>query len=208
METLATVSDTVPPFFDAAPDAGAAHLTIAVAGADELAMEICRLGRAAGHDIVNLSERGRPDRDERWTQGVEWTRTLSGDPVEDSVIERSDVLVALSTASDLAALLEGVSRLELDRGPRRLVHVVASSDVPGEVPDRSESIELVLPLLAAPPAELNESTPKAPVDDAGDGRIPVGQAAMAVLRAAVEPDREGHLGPDEVAELGRSVMIQ
>lgn len=195
------------PSFDGTPEPGAERLTIAVAGSDALAIEICRLGRAAGHDVVSLSAEGRPERDEPWIHGVEWAPAPSDDAAAPSVPEGTDVLVALSTARDLAELYEAVGELAIDEGPRRLVQVVASTETPTGAPERSESLELRLPPIADPPEPEGASGEAPPPDPTGDA-IPVGQAAMAILRAAVEPDREGRLDPDEVAELGRSVMIQ
>lgn len=193
----------MPPSFDATAGTGAERLSIAVAGSNDIALEVCRLGRAAGHDMMNLSASGPPDRDQPWIHGVEWLSSATDpDRIRDR-LEASDVVVIPSSAADSDAVVAALAALDGQAGPRRAVLVRTDADGSLQTPACAETVELDLPPLREVPAEADD---RAHGSD-GDG-IPVGQAAMAILRAAVEPDHDGHLSPEEVAELGRAVMIQ
>ncbi len=72
-------------------------------------------------------------------------------------------------------------------------------------------------VLRAPPAygaERPTSVAAIPLlhalddEDASLDPLPVEQIAIAALRAALEPDVDGVLSPEEVADLGEAVMIQ
>jgi len=114
------------------------------------------------------------------------------------------VLVVPPAGRSVLPVDEGLEGLEASEPPRRLVWM---SNPPYE--DRPTSWAGELVILELP--ELVEDSDDPSSCDAIDGptvSIPVEQAAMAALRAGIEPDRAGRIDPSGVVELGRAVMIQ
>jgi len=188
--------------FDANTEEGPARLAIAVFGSDELALELCRLGRAAGHTLTCISSEGRSDRREPWTRGIRW-RTRHEEEEPGDGLEQFDVVVVSPGAGERPSLSEALRTLGRGNSPRRLVWLRGPDEEPGPRVAR-ELVDLRLPRLD----EEGGDELRSPDEIAEGAPLPVAQAAMATLRAVVESERSGEIGPRETAELGRSMMVQ
>lgn len=51
---------------------------VVIGSGTPLEHEICNLGRSLGHQIVSVSEAGRPQTDEPWVDGIAWIQPASG----------------------------------------------------------------------------------------------------------------------------------
>ena len=212
-------------------------LRIFLAGATGfIGREVARLGRAAGHRIVGLSPAGRPALEEPWVEGIEWLTGDAAEPGDwDDALAKSDVIIDVMSrrGSEAKGGAEPTGRL-FDNARRarvgRFVHVTAAADFPGASDDyltscRRREQELIESTDADAPRLVIVRLP--PVYGAGrpgslaalpllrlagrDHRckpIPVGQAAMAILRASIEPDHEGIIDCPEAVDLGNAVMLQ
>lgn len=183
---------------------GTERLAITVVGGGELALEVCRLGRAAGHDIVSVRDSGRPNRDEPWLEGVDWTTPPADDEGPGDLVAGADAVVVLDHPSTLPSVAGEVGTRDPDAAPSRIVLVDGESETL-EASASSRIVGLELPPLGGGSSSRPGGERSREIES---DAIPIGQAAMAIVRAVVEPDCDGPLSAEEVAELGRSVMIQ
>ncbi len=214
------------------------HEILVVPGTTNLGREVCRLGRAADHEMTSFSSKGRPDIAEPWLAGVEW-KNVDSTPfsVPRDRIKDGARLVCLPgqpasgapAPSELTRLLDDAS----DRSAARLVYATTGRQSPEVRPTPSEQLVLrrieefasgttvlQLPSLdpAADPVEGPKLADAADTDRSPDSSeledpyncpaVPVGQAGMAVLRAAVQPETTGLIGCRAATRLGYAAMIQ
>lgn len=200
--------------------------TILVLGAaDPVGAEICRIGRAVGHTMIGCLIGGAASTpDEPWVQGVDW---LDGGPEAPeawrSEARRADAVVW--NWSDTAALSEARDACS-DHGGR-LVMLAEHPRVSDFLRMEEHGVLLVSPPLFIEEAGGVDNMDMAAVavdrrstgiTETGEGDEGVGDEesgpqpfevlAIAALRAAVEADHAGELGPERVTKLGRAMFIQ
>ncbi len=214
------------------------HEILVVPGTTNLGREVCRLGRAGGHEMISFSLKGRPDIDEPWLAGVHWNKVHSG-PFE---LPRDSInggvrLVCLPgqpspgepAPSELTRLLDDAS----DKSAAHIVYAATNRQSPAAGPTPSEQLVLqradefaagttVLQLPSIDPAADPVEGPDL-ADNADSVRssdrpeleapdtcpaVPVGQAGMATLRAALQPETTGLVGCRAATRLGYAAMIR
>jgi hypothetical protein len=214
------------------------HDILVIPGTPPLGREVCRLGRAAGHDMTSLSAEGRPDIAEPWLAGVEWANVDSTPfSVPRDRIKKGASLVCLPgqyapeapAPPELTRLLDDAS----DKSAARIVYATTGRRSDDAEPTPSEELVLqradeftaaatVLQLPTIDPAadpvegpDLTDPTDRGPAtdtpapDETGHcAEVPVGQAGMAVLRASVEPETTGLISCRAATRLGYAAMIQ
>ena len=194
-------------------------------GTSPLGREVCRLGRAAGHEMTSLGVDGRPSSDAPWLHGVAWS---TGDPTASEELQR-----AVDGQSGLILLPSGdregrpaVAGGDLDdliaaagnAGLERIVYATVGDAGEAGEPTADErriveagdlargGVAVRLPAVESEAPVVERSADDA--DASGCPPIPVGQAAMALLRAAAEDERTGLIGCGAATKLGHAVMIQ
>lgn len=214
------------------------HEILVVPGTTKLGREVCRLGRAGGHELTSFSSEGRPEIDEPWLAGVDWEKVDSG-PLSPprKRINKGARLVYLPgqpspgdhEPSELIRLLDDAS----DQSAARIVYAATDRQSPAAGPTPSEQLVLqradefaagttVLQLPSIDPAAHPVEGPDladnaAPVRSADHteteapdtcSAVPVGQAGMALLRAALQPETTGLVGCRAATRLGYAAMIR
>jgi len=193
-------------------------------GTTPLGREVCRLGRSAGHEMTSLAADGRPAREAPWLHGVAWSTGDATDRADLSraVGDQAAVLLLPAGHAEGRPAIDGPALDQLlddcrHRGVDRLLYVTVGRDGNAGEPsdhDRTlvagEDCGLVVQL---PEVDERADVVEATATDGHDSDrrcppIPVGQAAMAVLRAAVEPGHGDLIGCREATELGYAVMIR
>ena len=170
--------------------------------------------------MISMSREGKPDLDEPWIQGVEWTSGATGslDDLRDQLADGATVVLRADAlgpeAAEVAEMIEACAAAEVER----LVHVTTghASSPTSEETDASQrrlldlddsfrlgSVVLRLPEILAGAAPVGDDR-----EEEGCPPIPLGQGAMAVVRTAVEPDHRGIIDCREATDLGFSVMLQ
>ncbi|RDV37942.1 hypothetical protein DV096_12610 [Bradymonadaceae bacterium TMQ3] len=202
-----------------------------------LGMEVARLGRAIGHRIVALTPGGAPRLDAPWVAGIEWVQADAFGPDHPGATPAPHALIYCATThfDDAEGRLErhNVKALQgLIEAPG-LVHsrVVYRSAAPTplvpsayiESTRRAEAmlnerfpdhVSLRLPLLYG--SDRPDSVVGAAIVGLFASLRPahypppmrVETAAIALLRAALEPEHRGVLHAPEVASLGDALYAQ
>lgn len=154
---------------------------------------VCRIGREIGHSMIAVDEAfAGPEvlPDEPWVEGVEWRTTIP-----DSDPPRAMIWLD----ADDGRAIPSVNSVEQST---RIVRVG------GEDTTAAEEQTVV---LQAPPLLGDDGLPLDQHAGATHGScrpIPVDQLAIALLRAALEPEHAGSLSPERVAELGDAMYIK
>ncbi len=203
------------------------HRILVAPGTGRLGRELCRLGRAAGHELTSLSADGKPGSEAPWHAGVEWVEVGADRPaLSGARLEAGARLVVLEGWRGLLGAADGeqpaIGEL-LDRcaaaGLERVVYATEGrrrTDADRAADERevgrrraefaAGSILVQLPEVTAEADVVEaDALPEAPTPCPA---LPVGQAAMALLRAAVEPDLEGPVDCRAATRLGYAAMIQ
>lgn len=196
-------------------------------GTTPLGREVCRLGRAAGHEMTSLSREGRPTGGDSWLHGVAWS---TGNPTEPGELASAGdgasavILLPPDDERQPAVAREHLRDLLTaweQAGVDRVVYVTAGHTDEAEPPTDEEQLVVEgdaeggggrlavrLPVVDETADVVEPSEEASTASDRRCPPIPVGQAAMAVLRIAAEPDRAGTVSCREATELGHAVMIQ
>jgi hypothetical protein len=169
--------------------------------AGPLLFGVCRIGREIGHRMIAVgADFAETDAipEEPWAQGIEWTGEPPDGPDPRAVIV-TDRGALDESPSDLGVQAARVVRLAHHRedSEARLADVDSRTVVLQAPVTYDEEGQLLD--QPAGSDEPNEPT---------DGPIPADQLAIALLRAALEPDHQGRLSAEEVAELGQAMYIK
>lgn len=212
-------------------------LTLLIIGAQTYAgMEVARLGRAIGHRIIAVREGGAPPVNAPWVAGVQWEDAAGFGPASEITHAPHALIYCATTYFDDAegrlerqnvALLRGLLEAP-GLAPGRVVYRSAAPTpvVPSaylESTRRAEAllmdrhpdhVSLRLPLLYGsdrPDSVLGAAivglfASLRPTRYAPPMRVET--AAIALLRAALEPEHRGVLHATEVATLGDALYAQ
>lgn len=175
-----------------------------------LGREIARLSVALTHPTLGV-DLAPPPTDEPWTHGVQW---LTADALNLSAWSHlltpdTRIIAALGAHT---ALLTPMRLLKISQAQRALARVIlASAHLPDHLPALvdADCCALQLPALWGEP----DGWPGADPDDpqtwpSHTVAMRRELAAMAALRAALEPHHHGRLTPDQIAYLGDAMMLQ
>lgn len=192
---------------------------IVFGGSGFIGQEICRLGRALGHEIVSISRSGRPALDEPWVQGIEWVEGNVCDvPSWQGMLEGAYGIV-LSLGPEMhPEVAEIIAKKALEAQVHKLVfiaHDSGASELEAELHRQIASIEISTAVLRVPEVSAQEESPlehliRGPSSSnlPGPQVLRVERVAMGALRAVLEEDIEGIIDASTLAYLGDAVMIQ
>ena len=194
-----------------------------------LGEELCRLGRAAGYEMTHLSEVGGPSESAPWTAGVRWEQgTLDSPSGWGELLDEhaAAIMIVAERGGEVREAGEqpwgGILEACASAGVRRCVLALPDERQrsPGgrtlgeQLMARAEVFSEAAIWAHLPPIDPAAAPVEEPPESTGDAdgcpAVPVGQAAMALLRLAVEepPDGGGLVECQEVTQLGHAVMIQ
>lgn len=152
--------------------------------------EIARLGVAAGLNLIGLADSACDG--EPWTRGVSWRSK------EIENLEPAYALVVVGRPGNFTRLCEHA----LDRGIKRVILVEVN-------PLRAlrEVEGATVTLAPGPVASKRFEESDIELSETPDV-LPIETLSMAALRCALEDERSGLYGPDEVAVIGDALMLQ
>jgi hypothetical protein len=175
-----------------------------------LGREIARLCVALTHPTLGV-DLAPPPKGEPWVQGVQWHTADALDLSAWSQLLTPDTRI-IAALGPHTAQLTPVHLLKICQAQRARARVVlASAHLPHTLPALvdADCCALQLPALWGEP----DGWPGADLDDPQTWPTHTVAmrrelAAMAALRAALEPQHHGRLNPDQIAYLGDAMMLQ
>ncbi|MBA2664843.1 MAG: hypothetical protein H0U74_21320 [Bradymonadaceae bacterium] len=186
---------------------------VVIGGSGFVGREVCRLGRALGHEMLSISPDGRPALDEPWVEGVgwvigeaagfeSWQQWLEGcySVVVCEEAELEGQLVALLGA---AAERAGARKFVLVSRANAAATLAQAAEVESDLLARAFTTTILRPA-----AIFGEGHPLDVLGQELTRALPVERVAMAALRAALEEAMQGILDNDAIDDYGDAMMIQ